>query len=735
MVVRELKGRVVYILFLLGLGVLFLAYQARMPLAVDLGTRGDEAHIADFHTPEKVDGLSYRWSCHRSVVSFPGLAAYTPAILQLRLNGSRPAHIAPPQVAVLANGHELASFSVMDGFETYELFIDSQTMGISGHLEIEICSESFVPADVMGGNDLRQLGVMVDQVTVQLRPVSPPLVLPPPRHLLCLATSVAACFLWARQLAISTRISLLAAASLLVLIAALVVGARLWLGLQCWLSVIALAFLNVATTLARAAAAVLTGQRRISYRERADLCLLLGALVVLAGVFYIRFALWEPLREDHGTDFFISYTAATVLAEGGNAYDPHALRDTSRYWSKPLVSFDFGSLFVTHIAPPTHAVPMLLLVPLGYDRARIVFLLLNHALLLSSAVLVLRSVGGRTLRTPRLLLSLLVVLAFQPAYTSLRLGQVDFFVLFLLSLSYWGYRSDRKLIVGPCLAMAAAIKLFPAIMILYFLWKREYVIVASAAATALVAAVLSLLVAGRDALLTFAAVILPALLKGTAFFQNQGVNGFFSRLFVHPDLYYSLHELPSCPQACQLSYLASGALLAAGAYLTRHALSRKDHIRFDLGFSLAMIVMLLVSIISWDHYLTSLLLVFLVLLSPALPKSVTRTRYLAAGACGWAAYLLMEIPTTLYGMTLHSYPGNSAPAVGRVLLLSVGFYAQLLLFLSLAILLSGLHVDQEVEDNTQAIGQPAEGDLGVAPLSTSCLSGPQIMAVGGLRSI
>jgi hypothetical protein len=696
MVVNELKSRSIYILFVVSLGVLFLAYQVRTPLELDLGTKGDGAYISGFYDPEYVDDVSYRWSSDRSFVRFRGFAARAPAMLQLRLNGSRPSDMDPPQVTVLFDGKDWCSFRVAEAFETYEIPVNGQTLGYSGDLDVEIRSDSFVPADSVGGNDLRQLGVMVDYIALEVHSLSPSPILPPLPQLLFLVASVAGCYLWARQMTLPRNFALVVAGSLLVLVTILVIGARLWLGLYFPWILLLLVCLNVATMLARPLITRLKGTRGISALDLQDLHLLLVVAVVLACLFYVRFGVWQPLQEDQATDFFINYTAATVLTRGGNIYDADSLREASQHWSQPTVAFDFGSLFATYITPPTHVILLLPLVPLGYEKARIVFLLLSNGLLFVSVALFLRTMGGDALRPPRLLLSLLIVLAFQPVYSSLQLGQVDFIILFLLAVSYWAYKRDRKLLVGPCLAVAALIKLSPAILVLYFLWKREYLIFASAAATALVAGLTALLLAGRDSVLTFATTILPALLKGTAFFQNQSLNGFFSRLFVHHGRFYSLQEFPSVPQARGLSLLVSLALLGVAAYLTRHAI-RKHELRFDLELSLVMVPMLLVSSVSWDHYLTWLLPVFLILLSPTLQRRVTSGNYLLGMACGWVGYLLMAIPVTLYGLSLHSYAGSSNPGLARVLLLSLGTYGQSLLFVCVAALIVGLRPGRHIE--------------------------------------
>lgn len=701
MIKNELKSRTIYVLALISVVGLFLAYQVNPRFAVDLGESGDTPYIRDLYDSESTDDLSYRWSAGKSSILFPGIGAYTPALLRLRLNGSRPAGLPLPLVRITANGRELASFTATDQFETYKLALDKQTMGFSGSLEVQIDSETFVPDEVMGGGDLRQLGVLVDSVSLELRPGPIPLVLPPPRHLLCLALTVLLGFLLARQLGVSRELSCVAWVLLLASVLLLVVQGRLWIGQHSlWL----LAFLgiaNVVTIVARPARRLVAGDREIPKSDMADVHLLLGVALMLALGHYTRVALVRPIREDRATDFFINYTAATVLSQGGNIYDADALRATDELKTKPFTTFDFGSLFVTYITPPFHAVLLLPLVPLGYERARIALLLLNNVLLFSSLALIVIARDGKLPRLPQWMLALLLVLAFQPIYISLELGQVDFVILFLIALCYGAYKRGSRLVAGPCLALAAMIKLAPAVLLLYFLWKREFLIVISATATLVLAGVVSVVIAGHESILVFGTGILPALLKGTPYFENQTLNGFFNRLFVDPGLCYSLRECPSIPQARILSALASALLLAVAAFATRKRVS-KHSLRFDLEFSLAMVTTLLISSVAWDHNYGWLLLPFLILLSPELQKRLGTRHYLSVMALAFLSYVTMAIPSTLYRISLPLANASISARVAPTLLSSIKVYGAMLLYAIFAYLTLRLPLEQSKSVTLQA---------------------------------
>ena len=198
MVVDELKSRTLYVLGVISVAVLFLAYQVKAPIQIDLGEKGDGSYLRNFHDAERADGVSYRWSSDRSSVALPGIGGNAPALLRVRLNGSRPSGLPLPRVSIAANGHEVASFTATDQFETYEFAVSGGTVGILGNLEVEIRPEFFVPNQVMGGGDLRQLGVLVDFVSLELRGGATAIVIPALLPAIHLVGGVTAIYLLAR---------------------------------------------------------------------------------------------------------------------------------------------------------------------------------------------------------------------------------------------------------------------------------------------------------------------------------------------------------------------------------------------------------------------------------------------------------------------------------------------------------------------------------------------------------
>jgi hypothetical protein len=188
--------------------MLFPAYQVKTPFEIDLGEPGDGAYLRNFYDIETADAVSYRWSSDRSSIFLPGIGGYTPVLLRVRLNSSRPEGLPLPQVSLRANGLELPPFTASEQFEIYESAIDKQTVGTSGNLEVEIDSGFIGPAQVMRRDDLRKLWILADFVSVGLELTMLSIVVPSPCQLLYLVSAVMASCLSARQLGLPAETAL-----------------------------------------------------------------------------------------------------------------------------------------------------------------------------------------------------------------------------------------------------------------------------------------------------------------------------------------------------------------------------------------------------------------------------------------------------------------------------------------------------------------------------------------------
>ena len=108
----------------------------------------------------------------------------------------------------------------------------------------------------------------------------------------------------------------------------------------------------------------------------------------------------------------------------------------------------------------------------------------------------------------------LVALLSFPLYANFLLGQYYVLLLFLLVLACWLYICKRSFLAGVVIGLAAGLKIFPVIYLLYFLRKRDARAVAGGMTGCLIATMVSVAVFGWTLHRTYLAQVLPAALRG-----------------------------------------------------------------------------------------------------------------------------------------------------------------------------------------------------------------------------
>src|SRR5262249_14909955 len=136
-----------------------------------------------------------------------------------------------------------------------------------------------------------------------------------------------------------------------------------------------------------------------------------------------------------------------------------------------------------------------------------------------------------------------------------------------LTAAAWLYCKESPYLAGISLAAAAALKIYPALFLLFFLWKRQWRAAIGLVAGLLSAAGVSFYLFGENARLIYAREIMPAALRGeTLDPYNTGWNSLTSllrRLFIaEPEL--NPHPVAHLPWLyALLQPMAHGAILIA----------------------------------------------------------------------------------------------------------------------------------------------------------------------------
>jgi hypothetical protein len=266
---------------------------------------------------------------------------------------------------------------------------------------------------------------------------------------------------------------------------------------------------------------------------------------------------WKTLN----TDFPNYYMSARLAHEG---------YDTSRMYEwtwiereKDHRAVDIRVIGLLPITPfSTLAVwPITELPPLA---AKHLWIVLNLFLLAPIGWL-LRAMTGLSYQR----VALVLALSF-PLHRNLLYGQFYIVLLFLIVAACWSYLRGFRALAGALVAIAAACKIFPVLLFVFFIRRRDWRALIWGSIAGAAAIVLSITVFGWNVHRTYLHEILPWTLRGEAmppYMPSASISGILHRLFL-TEPQWNPHPWHYCPlgyalllPALQMSVLAPAILL------------------------------------------------------------------------------------------------------------------------------------------------------------------------------
>jgi hypothetical protein len=299
---------------------------------------------------------------------------------------------------------------------------------------------------------------------------------------------------------------------------------------------------------------------------------------------------------DRIIDFYQDWGSARNYWSGLPIYTPHST-SIPRYLglpSNPMPSIEYN------IHPPTSVLLALPLGQLNYPDAVLVWNVISLVALWASLVLVVK-----VLAIPRALsLPCLALLPFcLPVLGNLQMGQITMILCLLVTAIWTLERSGRPGMAGLLLGAAAAIKLFPAYLVVFYAAQGRGRPLVTALVSFLGLTFITALVLGPDTYYDYVGIVLPWNADFRIFGYNFSIAGLWHKLF-HPlnqgeRIIPLWHSLAVARWGTLLSNLAITMIVVT---FTHKARTRSQS---DLAFATTMTAMLLVSPVTWD---TSLLL-------------------------------------------------------------------------------------------------------------------------------
>jgi hypothetical protein len=137
---------------------------------LDVGFR-DDVQVVRFHAKEVAAGQTMRWSQDQSFVSVTTITPDAREVVVTMSNGGRPQGLTPADVSVFLNDQRLGTARVTDGFRPYTFALPAAAAQAAAASDsparLTIRTPIWNPQAVLGGEDNRELGVMVDRVQVR----------------------------------------------------------------------------------------------------------------------------------------------------------------------------------------------------------------------------------------------------------------------------------------------------------------------------------------------------------------------------------------------------------------------------------------------------------------------------------------------------------------------------------------------------------------------------------------
>lgn len=280
--------------------------------------------------------------------------------------------------------------------------------------------------------------------------------------------------------------------------------------------------------------------------------------------------------------------------------------------------------------PPFFGLVYALLVPMPLLLGASVWFWVNLLLIYFSTLAIARATwmfsGKSEKTTPVNLWVAPLVLIATNIITNIETSQVNIFILSLVAFGLYFFAKHKDVLAGVFLGIAVAVKITPALFVVYFLYKRSWKVVFWCGATVVVCwgGVMMLLLGYShygEVMLSWLSILTGyveggTIKEGLSGFRhtNQSLEAFFFRMFTKVDanggfenFYINLLNLPLSTAGWIVKGLKLAILVGMG-YLFRQRIVSRSDARIPLELGIVAMAMLFISPISWiNHYVIMLL--------------------------------------------------------------------------------------------------------------------------------
>jgi alpha-1,2-mannosyltransferase len=255
--------------------------------------------------------------------------------------------------------------------------------------------------------------------------------------------------------------------------------------------------------------------------------------------------------------------------------------------------------FTQQVYPPFALVAFLPLLVLPYVIAARVWVFLSIIALIATLYLCSKIYGLKFYSPVNLFLAGLIFLSFPLKFT-LGLGQINTFILLLITLCFYYLNKKRGNIAGIYFAFPVLIKFFAVLLIPYFIYLKKWQLIKSFFLTTLIATIIICFFIPLPIFIHYYDNILPNLLsswKGD--YYNQALSGFLMR---------------SIQDITMRSYLRViiSLIFIIITLIPIFRIKKKTQQRINIEIAAIITLSVLINNFSWQHHFVFLVLPFLI---------------------------------------------------------------------------------------------------------------------------
>jgi hypothetical protein len=367
----------------------------------------------------------------------------------------------------------------------------------------------------------------------------------------------------------------------------------------------------------------------VSPRLPAVIVVLVLLLAALGGRFSVH--MLQLARKGVHADFATLYTGAHVYREGGRFYDSQRGREGFGPTESRVVleaARRLGTLHAhddlehVHVFsyPPFAVLPFVPFTLLPFRAAAALWQAMSLGFVALSFWCLWRTVP---LSPVAGMLLVALALMYEPLENSLNLGQINLLVLALTSVFLWALVSGRSTVAGMSLGLAIALRVHPAIFLLYLAWRRAWAPLAWATATAATCTGIAVVAVGWSESVEYVTVVAPKYARAFPGLGNLSLTGWLTTVGATLAPSVSMDAWRRAGQVVSIAVLG-----AAFWWLRPHGVAPGPRVTAEVGF-LTVVLYLVVPNTTINH------LVFLFV-----PLAVLVQRVVDVGERGLVAALI-----------------------------------------------------------------------------------------------